>query len=56
MRLDSSFSTFNKFIDDMGMEEVNSNGSIFTWANNRGGEGFVEERLDRFFEAANWFI
>lgn len=36
------------------MEEVSSVGNIYTWANNREGEGFVEEKLDRFFRACSW--
>lgn len=38
------------------MEEVNPAGCMHTRANNREGEGFVEERLDRFFGAANWIL
>lgn len=40
----------------MEMEEVKSVGNAFTWANNREGEGFVEEKLDRFFGASSWQI
>lgn len=28
----------------------------WTWANNRQDEGFIEERLDRFFGATEWKI
>lgn len=38
------------------MEEINSAGNMYTWANNRESEDFVEERLDRIFGAANQFI
>lgn len=38
------------------MAEVRFNGRIWTWANNRVGEGFVEERLDQFFASPEWQI
>lgn len=55
-RTEASFRGFNSFIDTMMMEKKNSVGSLYTWANNREGEGFVEEKLDRFFGAASWMI
>lgn len=55
-RLDSSFRTFNSFINRMEIEEINSVGRVYTWANNREEEGYVEEKLDRFFGAACWTI
>lgn len=36
------------------MEEVRYIGRDWTWANNRVGERFVEERLDRFFASPEW--
>lgn len=31
-------------------------GRIWTWANNRKGESFIEERLDMFFGYAEWLL
>lgn len=53
-RPDSSFRNFGSFIHHT--EEIRSVGSAYTWANNREGEGFVEEKLDRFFGAASWVV
>lgn len=49
----SSFKNFRSFSQDMEIEKVSFVGSRFTWANNRADEGFVEERLDRFFRTPN---
>lgn len=38
----------------MRIEEIKSVGILYTWANNREGKGYVEEKLDRFFGAASW--
>lgn len=38
----------------MEMGEVTFRGKRWTWANNRQGEGFVEERLYMFFGSAEW--
>lgn len=40
----------------MEMDEVNSVGGMYTWANNREGEGFVEEKLDKLFGASTWLL
>lgn len=48
-RLESSFQDFRDFIDVMEMGDIRFKGLIYTWANNRVGEGFIQERLDRFF-------
>lgn len=52
-RPESSFRSFRSFITSMEMEEIKAEGSEFTWANNRDGEEFVEEKLDRVFGAAS---
>lgn len=49
-----SFRRFNDFIRTMNMEKVRFVGREWTWANNRVGEGFVEERLNRFFASTSW--
>lgn len=37
------------------MADVNFTGTPWTWANNRGGEGYVDEKLDsRFFVSHEW--
>lgn len=33
----------------MDMGEIKFKGDMFTWANNREGEGFIQEKLDHFF-------
>ncbi|KAK6120408.1 hypothetical protein DH2020_045888 [Rehmannia glutinosa] len=53
-RSHSSFDFFNSFIGNMGMKEISSLGNETTWANNRVGEGFVKEKLDRFFGSLDW--
>lgn len=55
-RLNSSFSIFNKFIKDIDIGKITSAGTMYTWANNREGECFVKERLDKIFGAATWFM
>lgn len=40
----------------MGMGEVKFRGEEWTWANNREGEGFIMERLDRFFGSSEWLL
>lgn len=55
-RTESSFSLFRSFIRDMEMREVPFCGRRWTWANNRQGEGFIEEMLDMFFGSADWFL
>lgn len=53
-RSDSSFWDFNSFINNMEMDKINRIGNLYTWANNKEREGYVEEKLDRFFRAASW--
>lgn len=38
----------------MEMDKINAISNLYTWANNRKGEGCVEEKLDRLFRAASW--
>lgn len=40
----------------MKMTELNYKDRMWTWANNREQEGFVEERLDRFFVSLDWIM
>lgn len=56
LRMESSFNPFRDFIREMEMGEMNFSGRRWTWANNRVGEGFIEERLDMFFGSAKWFL
>ncbi|CAA0823185.1 Unknown protein, partial [Striga hermonthica] len=53
-RLESSFSEFRQFIEEMEMLEVDQQGSFFTWGNNRASDGYVEERLDKVFSSWDW--
>ncbi|CAA0840588.1 Unknown protein, partial [Striga hermonthica] len=56
MREDCSFISFRNFVRLMGMQDGYYQGYPFTWANNRQGEGFVEERLDRIFFSPGWLL
>lgn len=38
------------------MEEIQYQGSQWTWANNWTDEGFIEARLDRFFGSSQWLM
>lgn len=40
----------------MGIVDIKFKGEICTWANNREGEGFIQERLDKFFGSAEWML
>lgn len=52
-RLESSFIPFRYFIREMDMENATFRGRRWTWANNRLGEGFIEERLDLNFDSTD---
>lgn len=43
---------FKEYIQQMEMVKLRFIGREWTWANNRVREGYVEERLDRFFVAS----
>ncbi|GER55493.1 DNAse I-like superfamily protein [Striga asiatica] len=53
-RNSSSFVGFQNFINNMEMQEIAQKGSFFTWGNNRAGDGYVEERLDKIFASFDW--
>ncbi|CAA0822991.1 Unknown protein, partial [Striga hermonthica] len=53
-RLEESCRGFREFINAMGMQEISQRGQLYTWGNNREGEGFVEEKLDRTFATLEW--
>lgn len=40
----------------MDMGDIRYKGDTYTWANNREGKGFIQERLDRFCGSADWMI
>ncbi|GER52284.1 non-LTR reverse transcriptase [Striga asiatica] len=46
--------SFQNFINQMSMVEVNMQGHKYTWSNNRSHEHFVEEKLDRVFGSLRW--
>lgn len=54
-RTESSYKGFKEFIERIEMVEVAFQGRQYTWANNWEDEGYIEARLDRFFEAARWW-
>lgn len=51
-RSESCFQVFRSFIAEMDMGDINYKGDTYTWANNREGEGFIQEMLDRFCGSA----
>lgn len=53
-RSEGSFIDFMSFISKMGMGDIRFQGSTFTWANNREREGYIQERVDRFFGSVEW--
>lgn len=55
-RAENTFIPFRNFISEMGMGEIQFRGRRWTWANNRKGEGFIEERLDMFFGSPEWMV
>lgn len=54
MRTEGSFMMFRQFIRDMHLREINFVGREWAWANNRVGEDFVDERLDRILASPKW--
>lgn len=40
----------------MEMGDIKFKGDAFTWANNREGEEYINERFDRFFGSAEWMM
>lgn len=40
----------------MEMGDLRYIGGTFTWANNRQGEGFIQEGLDRFCGSSDWLL
>lgn len=55
-RHESSFMSFRNFITKMEMGEVKFREDTFTWGNSRENEGFIQERLDRFFRSVDWIV
>ncbi|KAG8495532.1 hypothetical protein CXB51_013393 [Gossypium anomalum] len=44
---------FRAVVDDLSLDDLKTDNGWFTWANNREGDAFVKERLDRFFISNN---
>lgn len=38
----------------MELGDIKYKGDTYTWANNRKGEGFIQERLERFCGTVSW--
>lgn len=56
VRPESSFQMFRNFIAAMEMGDLGFKGQSFTWANKREGEGYIQERLERFFGSSEWLL
>lgn len=54
--MDNNFTYFNNFIAGMDIGYIKFKGANFTWANNKEGEGFIQEKLDRFFGSLEWLL
>ncbi|KAH7846944.1 hypothetical protein Vadar_019993 [Vaccinium darrowii] len=50
----SSVRGFRNFVDVCGLTDLGFSGQPFTWQNNRAGEGFIQERLDRDLASHPW--
>lgn len=53
-RAESSFHMYRHFVSQLNMADLQFSGRKWTWSNNREGDDFVEERLDRFFASPDW--
>ncbi|KAH7842236.1 hypothetical protein Vadar_003011 [Vaccinium darrowii] len=51
-----SFRGFKKFVDDCGLVDLGFSGYPFTWRNNRCGDEYVQERLDRVLATPSWCL
>lgn len=49
-----SFRGFQKFIHDCGLVDLGFSGYPFTWRNNRSGDDYIQERLDRVLATPSW--
>ncbi|KAH7853523.1 hypothetical protein Vadar_003559 [Vaccinium darrowii] len=52
--LHSSLRGFQDFISSCQLLDLGFSGYPFTWRNNREGEGFIQERLDRVLVSPSW--
>ena len=46
--------TFNQFLFDLGLCELEAKGQRYTWMNGRENEAFVMERLDKAYASIDW--
>ncbi|KAH7834751.1 hypothetical protein Vadar_019280 [Vaccinium darrowii] len=51
-----SFQGFQNFVDDCGLVDLGFSGYPFTWRNNRSGEGYIQEQLDRVLATPSWCL
>ncbi|GER37118.1 RNA-directed DNA polymerase (reversetranscriptase)-related family protein [Striga asiatica] len=54
MRTARELNGFQDFCARMSMHDISMEGHKFTWENKRAEEGYIEERLDRFFSSYRW--
>lgn len=49
-----TFRGFQKFVNDCGLVDLGFSGYPFTWRNNRRGEDYIQELLDRVLATPSW--
>lgn len=53
-KLRAPMEEFRKTMDELGVVDIKLDRGWFTWTNNRLGEHFIKERIDRFFTSEGW--
>lgn len=51
-----SFRGFRKFVEDCGLLDLGFSGYPYTWSNNRSGNEYIQERLDRVLATPSWSL
>ncbi|KAG5521808.1 hypothetical protein RHGRI_034138 [Rhododendron griersonianum] len=51
-----SLKGFQNFVNDCGLVDLGFSGYPFTWRNNRSGNNYVQERLDRVLATPSWCL
>lgn len=54
-RAGSVMEKFRNTLDDLGLNDLEHRGDIYTWSNKHRDESFTKERLDRTVANQKWF-